>query len=95
MEGYVYLMRLEQDKDPAKCLHKIGCSRDPGARKAQIQQGLPFELTLLHEIVSNDMYDAENYYHEVYDKYRTRGEWFALSTEAVVDFLTRDIFISE
>lgn len=75
---YVYFIRAF-GRDP---MVKIGLSKDPGNRLAQLQTGSPVRLKLLGVVECRDGNHAlavEREAHRVFEKQRRRGEWFKLS----------------
>jgi len=73
-KGYIYLMIGDG-------YHKIGQSNNPQLRLNQIGKGLPFPLTLIHTVPTDDMEEAEQRIHAKFAEQRIHGEWFALSHE--------------
>lgn len=68
--GYVYFVYNAG-------LVKIGCTKDFKKRFRQFKTTMPFARVLQVERVC-DMFQIEKYYHELYKRYRVRGEWFKL-----------------
>src|SRR3990167_3710274 len=56
---------------------KIGSSKRPWHRLAQLQVGSPRNL----ELVGNSKIDDEKHYHRRFSKKRIRGEWFRLTDD--------------
>jgi hypothetical protein len=78
--GYIYLIKSTSGH------HKIGKSKDPERRLAELKKGLtigPFDLEIVsyHEV--SDMDTVESYYHNLFKKERIGGEWFLLSEEGL------------
>lgn len=72
--GYVYLIQAEGTNRI-----KIGCSKDPQQRLAQIKSPQqPFKLKLLASIFVADCAWYEKFLHNLYKEYRIYGEWFEI-----------------
>jgi hypothetical protein len=87
--GYVYLI-LEVDKNGDEA-HKIGVSKNsPDKRLKQLQTGNSNKLTLLKVYKSKNYIKVEAMLHGRYSNKQTlsRNEFFKLSNEEVIDFLT-------
>ncbi len=56
---------------------KIGVSKDAARRIAELQAGLPAELTI-YKIFGYSNRNDEQRYHSQFAEYRTRGEWYLL-----------------
>lgn len=68
---YVYLMQSENG------LFKIGISKDPRKRLAQIRTGSGVEVELVaFYLTDGPARDVEKKLHKLFDKYRLLGEWF-------------------
>lgn len=62
---------------------KIGCSRDPLKRLAELQTGSSVKLRLLASIEKRSEAEArgfEKWLHRSFAEYRTGGEWFTSSS---------------
>jgi hypothetical protein len=58
---------------------KVGVSTDPNTRIADLQTGSPFRLQFeLIGMTTGQGYDIESLAHEMLDKHRAEGEWFAV-----------------
>lgn len=79
--GFIYLIRIG---DSTK--YKIGLSLNPSRRLSQLEKSSPYEMTLVHVVIVDDMVKAERSLHEKYKARRIRGEWFDLSKEEVAEF---------
>jgi len=75
--GYVYLFQTSTG------IYKIGQSIDPGKRLTSIQSSLPYKLSSIVRIPTNDMSKLENELHNRFRDKRIRREWFDLSPEDV------------
>lgn len=71
---------------------KIGVSRDPAARLAQLQTACPHELTLCHatgQMPAGSARSIERLCHAYLSDHREAGEWFAippdLAAAAILD----------
>lgn len=65
---------------------KIGKTTNLPRRMKEIGAGVPFAIRLLSTELVYDMDSAEAAYKERYAAFRTRGEWFALSAEALAQW---------
>lgn len=75
---------IGQEEGPCK----IGISKDPARRAADLQTGCPFRLDVLHHVECRDYSEAlwlENTLHEVHQDRRLIGEWFDMSAAEAVD----------
>lgn len=77
-EGWVYLMRLNENTDPLKCAHKIGRTADLKARHKMIHVKMPYPVTLVIAVHTTDMYEVETFLHRTLETNRLHGEWFRL-----------------
>src|SRR5690606_25797996 len=68
-EGYVYFLLADNG------LVKIGRTKNLQERLDHFTTKLPYELTLIHSIKTNNSVETEKYYHEKFKDKRTRGEW--------------------
>lgn len=75
--GYVYLLQSPTGA------YKIGRSRDPQSRLRTFQVKLPFEVSYVAVIQSENMYSLERELHNRFEQQRVNGEWFNLSPEDV------------
>ena len=86
--GYVYMIR-------AQGAHKIGCTRAPYRRAAEIANQSASGAELLHLISTDDPEGIEKYWHGRFSAKRLNGlnkqsgEWFALTAEEVRAFKKR------
>lgn len=86
--GYVYLIR-------AQGAHKIGCTRAPYRRAAEIANQSAAGAELLHLISTDDPEGIEKYWHGRFETKRIEGrnkksgEWFALTSDDVKAFKRR------
>jgi hypothetical protein len=72
LEGFIYLFTADD-------LHyKIGRSKDPEARLAQLDTG-PLALRIIHRIATDDMAWLEGLLHHKYAHLHVRCEWFILA----------------
>ncbi len=74
--GYVYLLRADGGK------YKIGQSAKPLERMKSFTS-LPFGITLIHWIYTDDMNQYEHALHEAFKEKRIAPEWFSLSQSDV------------
>jgi hypothetical protein len=86
--GYVYLIR-------AQGAHKIGCTRAPYRRAAEIANQSADGAELLHLISTDDPEGIEKYWHGRFEtkriegRFKRSGEWFALTSDDVKAFKRR------
>ncbi|MGA9069436.1 MAG: GIY-YIG nuclease family protein [Terracidiphilus sp.] len=86
--GYVYVIR-------AQGAYKIGCTRAPYRRAAEIANQSASGAELLHIISTDDPEGVEKYWHGRFSNKRLSGlnklsgEWFALTTEDIKAFKRR------
>ena len=76
MTTYLYIMRSGKHKNSPI---KIGVSRDPNARKGNLQSGNPVKIRLIHSIPMPSRlyaYHCEKKLHKAFKKHRLCGEWF-------------------
>lgn len=73
--GVVYLFQHGSRKE-----YKIGKSVDTVRRGQEIRTLLPNDLTLVHEIKTDDPYGIEAYWHSRFSQKRLNGEWFKLNS---------------
>lgn len=77
--GAVYLLRHGPH-------HKIGCSKQPEDRIAELRLMLPPRIHLVHIIKTDDPFGVESYWHRRFAAKRARGEWFKLTRQDVATF---------
>ena len=77
--GYVYLLKAGE-------FYKIGKSKQYEKRIAEIKLQLPFEVTEVHKIKTNNIDALELHWHRYFRKMRRNGEWFELSTKDIEEF---------
>jgi hypothetical protein len=65
---------------------KIGKTTNLSIRSQQISLQLPFEVTLVHSISTDDIGEAERYWHTKFKSKRLNGEWFSLVDEDLIEF---------
>lgn len=75
LKGYVYAFH-----SPASGLTKLGFSRYPGGRFADIKTACP-DLQYLRDIATDDPRWLERCMHTVYAHRREHGEWFRLDAD--------------
>jgi len=81
-QGFVYLLKSGRH-------YKIGYSNSPGRRAYEVDLRMPDEVTLVHEIATDDPPGVEAYWHGRFADRRRRGEWFDLEPEDVRAFKAR------
>lgn len=79
VKGYIYLLY-------GGGYFKIGKTTQLSARGKQISLQLPFEVKLVHSINTNNVDQAERYWHTKFKSKRLNGEWFSLNDEDVAEF---------
>lgn len=84
--SYVYLMQSLRDYDT---IYKIGYSKNPLARKKNLQTGNDGEISIVHIFETNHGRILENALHNFYSHARKNMEWFDLSLKEVIDFPDR------
>ena len=90
--GWVYLIR-------AQGAYKIGCSRAPYRRAAEIANQSASGAELLHKIETDDPEGIERYWHQRFSEKRlsglnkVSGEWFALNAGDTKAFKRRKNFM--
>lgn len=62
---------------------KIGLANNLGTRLSNLQIGCPFDQTLIASFRVHDTAEIEAELHNLFDKYRARGEWFRLPPDTV------------
>jgi hypothetical protein len=78
--GFVYLARRHRGE------YKIGRTKLVDRRIAELGATSPVELTLIHEIKTDDPAGVEAYWHRRFAASRMRGEWFRLTSKEVAVF---------
>lgn len=73
-EGFVYILQGED-------YYKIGKTINLDQRIGQISPRLPFPVTLIHTIETNDIHRLEVALHQRFAPKRTNGEWFELDKD--------------
>ena len=71
--GFVYLMHAVGTD-----LYKIGHSGNPHKRLYALNQQSAVDIKLMHAFFVFNMLSAEEYFHDIFKKFRIRREWFAL-----------------
>jgi len=79
--GAVYLFQHGSRNE-----YKIGKSVDTVRRGQEIRTLLPNDLTLVHEIKTDDPYGIEAYWHNRFSEKRLNGEWFKLNSSDIKAF---------
>lgn len=76
-EGYVYLIHSEHGT-------KIGKSKRPIQRIAQLQTQMPFIFKYIENTFVENCSETETYLHKEFASKRLNGEWFNLSEEDII-----------
>lgn len=87
--GYVYVMRLWTHTDPEMCPYKIGKTTSPKIRASQLGIKMPFEMSIILLLPTNDMDQLERDLHDAYWTQRLNGEWFHLPRELMSELVAR------
>jgi hypothetical protein len=74
--GFVYLAKCQN-------YYKIGKSKNPEQRIAEIQTCSPFAIRLIHILPAKNMDRLESNLHKKFDHLRIKGEWFELDDQDV------------
>ncbi len=80
--GYVYLLKHRSD-------YKIGRSNSPGRRSYEVDLKLPGNVSVVHEIKTDDPVGIEAYWHKRFADRRLKGEWFNLARKDITAFRRR------
>ena len=84
MGKFVYLIKSEDDS-----VYKIGVASDPKKRLKSLQTGNQSKIILINVFYSEFPYKIEKALHSYYSHLKETGEWFRLSLEHEIDFLTK------
>lgn len=76
--GYVYLMHAV-----GTTFYKIGHATNVEKRWYGIDQACPLPIVIVHKILVDVQTEGEAYWHRLFKKRRTKGEWFNLDNEHV------------
>jgi hypothetical protein len=76
--GYIYLIHGEGTP-----WYKIGLSKSPEVRRAQLGTKGPFHYNLLHSFAVDDMDTAERIMHSHFANKAAEGEWFRLDANDI------------
>lgn len=87
---YVYLIQSLENG-----YYKIGISKTPNIRLKQLSTGNPSKIKLVQTYYSKFPHLVESSLHQRYAQYRKEGEWFELSIEVEVNFLSHCSKIEE
>ena len=81
--GYIYII---QDVEVTG-RYKIGRTNHPKRRMLDFGVRLPFEIKLIHIIITNDVAELEHRLHQQFADCRRSGEWFELNEAQVADLM--------
>jgi hypothetical protein len=87
MVGYAYIIGNRDFK-----IYKIGFSSKPNSRIGYAQNQVPFDVSLIHTIATNEKDTAEKFIHSIFSDGRLRGEWFRLTDEQVKSIKSIEYF---
>jgi hypothetical protein len=93
--GYIYVMRLHVSDNIFECPYKIGQSVNPTIRRSQIGIVMPYEISVVKMIRTNDMDWCEALFHESFERDRMQGEWYRLDEDGLVYLLRTNEFNNE
>lgn len=85
LKGYIYLL-----KGPSNT-YKIGRTLDPKPRIEYLGVKLPFPITPVCVIPSDDYCHLEKHLHKRFESKRVNGEWFSLGTEEVNELINMGV----
>ena len=77
--GEVYLIK-------ANNFYKIGATSNVKRRISEISTSIPFEISIITTITTDDMYKLEASLHDRFSEKRVNGEWFILE-QSDVDYI--------
>ena len=77
--GFVYLLECGG-------FYKIGKAKGLDNRISQLEILVPFPTNLVCAIETRDRHEEEKFWHDYYQSYRIKGEWFRLSDKDVSYF---------
>lgn len=69
-------------------IYKIGIAKNPEKRIKQLQTGNAEKLVLKHKYETEYFRQIEKYWHSMYSIDKKEGEWFGLTLEHEMRFLT-------
>ncbi len=75
-KGYVYVLKAQRPHDDCS---KIGRTNNPKKRLHDFGVKLPYKVTPVLIVRSDDCHESERLLHEAYKEKRIDGEWFKLS----------------
>jgi len=83
---HVYIMYAEMRGIFDKMNVKIGVSDNPKKRLKGVQTGCPGDVHLIRTFeAGQDAYIHEGYFHKLYKKFSTGGEWFEFDNDYFVE----------
>ena len=69
--------------------YKIGRSNSSGRRNYELKIQMPEQVSLIHEIKTDDPVGIEEYWHKRFESKRKSGEWFELNSSDIKTFKRR------
>ena len=86
--SHVYIMYSEVPHLHDKMNIKIGISVDPEDRRKGLQTSNPFPIHLIKSFNAGiEAHKHEKYFHDLYEKYNTTGEWFLVDSNYFEDVI--------
>lgn len=78
--GSIYILHVSGTNK-----YKIGKSKDPLRRIKEIQTGSPDKIIIERIIKVKNMHKEERVIHQIFQRYRTVGEWFEINDKSILD----------
>jgi Meiotically up-regulated gene 113 len=74
----LYIIKIQNTEK-----YKIGITKDIKRRIKQFETGNPLNIKLLYFMATKHSRSLEKHLHEVFKKFRTKGEWFNFNDEVI------------